>query len=312
MSREENIQEAIRILEEKVAIGSVNADNQDYLIPFAIRDAFTVIGLLKSEPAQTVQEPLRCCSECGAEKISISVEKVDFGQSWDFYAPVWKCEKCNFQWADYIAEELYEKYMPPEPGELYINTDGMRKDARSIREGEGTRIGSMAKMLIDCCDKIDSLQAENKEQDKLIKDITEFNKCPECGVTVLTRCAGCMIKELQATIQRMDTQAEEMDKNYGQMVLERDRLQAENKAHLEQLRRDSETIDKLLASLRLSEQENKKLAGDVEARDRRIKELESAIRKGRSLYERNRTGSMFNVWEQALQPPKENDETVNS
>jgi len=31
------------------------------------------------------------------------------------------------------------------------------------------------------------------------------------------------------TINRMDVNAEEMDKKYGQMVLERDRLQAENK-----------------------------------------------------------------------------------
>ena len=43
---------------------------------------------------------------------------------------------------------------------LYINTDGMRKDARSVKEGQGTRVGSMAKMLIDCCDKIDELEAE--------------------------------------------------------------------------------------------------------------------------------------------------------
>jgi len=47
--------------------------------------------------------------------------------------------------------------------ELYINTEGMRGMARSIKDGQGTPAGSMAKMLIDCCDKIDHLTAENKD-----------------------------------------------------------------------------------------------------------------------------------------------------
>ena len=47
--------------------------------------------------------------------------------------------------------------------ELYINTEGMRGMARSIKDGQGTPAGSMAKMLIDCCDKIDHLTAANKK-----------------------------------------------------------------------------------------------------------------------------------------------------
>ena len=55
-------------------------------------------------------------------------------------------------------------YVPKsELGELYINTEGMRRSARSIKDGQGTPAGSMAKMLIDCCDKIDRLTAENNK-----------------------------------------------------------------------------------------------------------------------------------------------------
>ena len=57
----------------------------------------------------------------------------------------------------------------PEPTEIYINTDGMRKLAKSVKEGQGTRVGSMAKMLIDCCDKNDRLEAENKELKRSIQ-----------------------------------------------------------------------------------------------------------------------------------------------
>ena len=55
--------------------------------------------------------------------------------------------------------------------ELYIDTDGMRRNARSIKEGQGTRIGSMAKMLIDCCYKIDQQAAEIA---KLKEEIKEY------------------------------------------------------------------------------------------------------------------------------------------
>jgi hypothetical protein len=45
----------------------------------------------------------------------------------------------------------------------------MRKIARIIKEGQGTQLGSMAKMLIDCCDKIDELEAENAKLVELLK-----------------------------------------------------------------------------------------------------------------------------------------------
>ena len=56
----------------------------------------------------------------------------------------------------------------PEPTVLYIDTDGMRRDARSVKDGQGTRVGSLALMLIDCCDYIDQLQKK--------PDPTEFTK----------------------------------------------------------------------------------------------------------------------------------------
>ena len=54
-----------------------------------------------------------------------------------------------------------------------LNTDGMRKLAKSVKEGQGTRVGSIAKMLIDCCDRIDRLEDENKSLKKQAR-------CP-CG-----------------------------------------------------------------------------------------------------------------------------------
>ena len=42
------------------------------------------------------------------------------------------------------------------------------------------------------------------ELEAIIKSITEFNTCPECGVTYLTRCGGCWIKELQAELTAKD------------------------------------------------------------------------------------------------------------
>ena len=57
----------------------------------------------------------------------------------------------------------------PEPTEIYINTDGMRKLAKSVKEGQGTRVGSIAKMLIDCCERIDRLTAELKDTKEKIR-----------------------------------------------------------------------------------------------------------------------------------------------
>lgn len=54
---------------------------------------------------------------------------------------------------------------------LHINTKSIRKTASNIREGQGTRIGSMAKMLIDCCDKIDTLEAENTKLRNLLQKL---------------------------------------------------------------------------------------------------------------------------------------------
>ena len=58
--------------------------------------------------------------------------------------------------------------------EIYINTDGMRKLAKSVKEGQGTRVGSIAKMLIDCCDRIDRLTTELKAKDEEIARLKEL------------------------------------------------------------------------------------------------------------------------------------------
>jgi len=50
----------------------------------------------------------------------------------------------------------------PEAKVLFINTDSMRRAAKSVKDGQGTQVGSLALMLIDCCDYIDRLTAENK------------------------------------------------------------------------------------------------------------------------------------------------------
>ncbi len=54
---------------------------------------------------------------------------------------------------------------------LHINTDGMRRDARSIKYGQGTQLGGTAKMLIDCCDYADQLEAENEKLKKFAREI---------------------------------------------------------------------------------------------------------------------------------------------
>ena len=55
-----------------------------------------------------------------------------------------------------------------------LNTDGMRKLAKSVKEGQGTRVGSIAKMLIDCCDRIDRLTTELKAKDEEIARLKEL------------------------------------------------------------------------------------------------------------------------------------------
>ena len=50
-----------------------------------------------------------------------------------------------------------------------INTDSMRKAAKSVKYGQGTREGSLTLMLIDCCDHIDRLTAELKAKDEIIQ-----------------------------------------------------------------------------------------------------------------------------------------------
>lgn len=59
-----------------------------------------------------------------------------------------------------IKDELRKELSEPNPTELYINTDDIRRMAQSVKDGQGTRVGSMAKMLIGCCDEIDRLTAE--------------------------------------------------------------------------------------------------------------------------------------------------------
>jgi len=60
---------------------------------------------------------------------------------------------------------------------LFINTGDMRRDALSIKEGQGTKIGSIAKMLIDCCDYIDQLRTEwYQEAVYLDEQIDEWRK----------------------------------------------------------------------------------------------------------------------------------------
>ena len=70
-----------------------------------------------------------------------------------------------------LTAKLAEAKKKPEPTMLYINTDGMRRLAQSVKDGQGTRVGSMAKMLIDCCDRIDRLTAENKELTKAMDSL---------------------------------------------------------------------------------------------------------------------------------------------
>ena len=71
--------------------------------------------------------------------------------------PVLICKHCS-------VIKPYES--EPEPIMLYIDTDGMRRDAQSVKDGQGTPAGSMAKMVIDCCDYIDQLNTELAEARK--------------------------------------------------------------------------------------------------------------------------------------------------
>ena len=70
---------------------------------------------------------------------------------------------------------------------IYINTDGMRKTAQSIKDGQGTREGSMAKMLIDCCDLIDELRDENEGLKAILKEYRTCELCKHGQETVFVR-----------------------------------------------------------------------------------------------------------------------------
>lgn len=70
------------------------------------------------------------CSECGSNKIKTFIDKVDFGQKWDFYAPVRKCRQCDFRWTDWVAEVLFEKYLP-----LVEQRDDLKEALEVVYEG---------------------------------------------------------------------------------------------------------------------------------------------------------------------------------
>lgn len=125
------------------------------------------------------------------EAIKLLKDSIEWAKS----PPDYGCDSIN------KAISLLES--EPEPGELYVNTSNMLKAALSIKDGQGTRAGSMAKMLIDCCKEIDRLTAElkAKEKEAEVRNPTSLEGVPDkkrtycysCGTTVKDQkyCHGC-------------------------------------------------------------------------------------------------------------------------
>lgn len=63
------------------------------------------------------------CPECGSKDITTFVDKVEWGQKETIYVPIRKCDKCDFKWTDWVAEEIFEKQI-----------EEMRKSKKEIEE----------------------------------------------------------------------------------------------------------------------------------------------------------------------------------
>jgi len=122
------------------------------------------------------------CGECGSHNIDTTVEKVDFGQKWDFYAPVRHCQKCKFNWTDHVAEELYEKMAQskPEPSVPKETYDQLHIDF--VNRGV----------------EIERLTAENKAKDEAHKN--EIFKLNDICVE------RCRAKDEKARLFRIEVQ----------------------------------------------------------------------------------------------------------
>ena len=126
------------------------------------------------------------CGECGSNDIDTFVDKVDYGQSWEFYAPVRKCKKCDFKWTDWVAEDLFEKAKKkPDPTETTQSINRQYNTALEetksiiddgIRQLQISAISLQYRELLTLCAIIDSLTAENEllKNNDPISSQTEF------------------------------------------------------------------------------------------------------------------------------------------
>jgi len=78
---------------------------------------------------------------------------------------------CHYCGEKLPHEKCSEALKKPETGEIYMNTDEMRRLSQNIKDGQGTQVGSMAKALIDCCERIDRLTAELEVKDEKIESL---------------------------------------------------------------------------------------------------------------------------------------------
>ncbi|MHA2086570.1 MAG: hypothetical protein ACXABD_22750, partial [Candidatus Thorarchaeota archaeon] len=220
-------QKAIELLEEKVAIGSAGADNQDYQIPFTIRDAFTVIGLLKSEPEP--ERPHIVCL-CGSTRFMDAF----FAAGWKFalegkiVLSVGVCKHVDHHGAEALGQdvadrldELHLRKIDLADSVFVLNVGGYIGESTSKEIEYAEQLGKPIEYLEDCGayelghklvtkkksepeqgDIIDRLEAEKKE----LKEQLE-------GTLQLLADSNSITKRLQAELSlvRMELEAAEKE-----------------------------------------------------------------------------------------------------
>ena len=110
----------------------------------------------------------------------------------------------------------------PQAKVLFINTDSMRRAAKSVKDGQGTQVGSLALMLIDCCDYIVRLTAEKKRL------LTPTDCETESGGILCIEQEGkilALTAEKQAQAERIEKLKQELLKRGGHTTACTDRTE---------------------------------------------------------------------------------------
>ena len=225
-----------------------------------------------------------------------------------------KCHWCKDTGNRFMGNDRYgqKRYAPcscrekSEPGELHINTDSMSKTVLSVKDGQGTRVGSMAKMIRDCCCEIDRLKAENK---RLRGETDCVSKSGGILCIELKDEKEKLERKLKRWLDRNECLVEERNqlkkalKNDSERIIKLIKLQAENKAKDEAHKQEIfELNDKCVAA-------NRNLKEELEAAELEIKRTKAALAIAKDYVEHESTrtsiGQIYDI-EQAL---KGQDET---